>query len=486
MSQVNFTLGTPAINDVPEGEQGGLQWRRVVLLVATYAVLCIASFGSRIAWGQIAEARLRVEYRPRVERGMLELERLSPVDRDDVIRRVQDGFAGVSEPGKLLRRRMVLDAFDHEDQSWISVKAEHPSSSGRTVFLDVKNHDGKVQVGTLGAADRWLQEMELDDVTPKWHSIVSAEELDRLVGDATTVVHEGDNLPKEWRNPLWLRSAYLRHSDASPKRSMNELLRAQQILERRPEPGRVRIMSALPQSTDTFASLFELYRMGLHLTDSSDWRKLQGEMSRLQSDLHRRSETFEMNLGGVAVPVRSLAHHRIETATKDAFVKELLYGTNDYVVLIAHFDDEGLHFPDGTTMTTAELGDIKRDTAPDRTLILISCDAGSVNGPVQSAGETALKNNLALGVIAPPRPVSAAEVPGLLRSYLIQHRSINDVFVTNGNFHHIAENVEAPREEMASLAEGWPILSPGDKSDSGCLGLFAFCPKGRVPAPRER
>jgi hypothetical protein len=315
------------------------------------------------------------------------------------------------------------------------------------VFLDVRNQEGKVQVGTLGAADRWLQDMELEEVTPKWHPIVSAEELDRLVGDATTVVHEGDNLPKEWPNPLRLRSAYLRRSDASPKRTMNELLRAQQILERRPEPGRVRIMSALPQSTGTIDSVFELYRMGLHVTESSNWRKLQGEMSQLQSDLRRTSETVEINVGGVVVQAPSNSHHRIETATKDAFVNELLNGTKDYVVLIAHFDDEGLHFPDGTTMTNAELGEIKRDTAPERTLILISCDAGLVNGPLRSVGEIALKNNLALGVIGPPRPVSAAEVPGLLRSYLIQHRSINDVFVTYGNFNHIAENLEAPREE---------------------------------------
>lgn len=456
MPQGTFTLSVPVCDDVPKGDHGGLRWQRVVLF-ATYAVLCIAGFSSKVAWGQIAEARLRVEYRPQVERGMLELNRLSPRDRDDVIRRVQEGFEGVSDPAKILRRRMVLDAFDHENNNGISVKAEHPSSLGRTVFLDVKNQDGKVQVGTLGAADRWLQEMELEEVKPKWHPIVSAQELDRLVGDdATTVVHEGDNLPKEWPNPLQLRSAYLRHSDASPKRTMNELLHAQQILERRPEPGRVRIMSALPQSTGSIDSLIELYRMGLNVTESSNWRKLQGEMSQLQSDLRRRPETVEINLGGVVGQALSLSHHRIETATKDAFVKELRNGTNDYVVLIAHFDDEGLHFPDGSTLTTAELGGIRRDTAPERTLILISCDAGLVNGPVRSAGEIALKNNLALGVIAPPRPVSAAEVPGLLRSYLLQHRSINDVFVAHGNFHHIASNLEAPREERAFLSSFLP------------------------------
>jgi hypothetical protein len=63
--------------------------------------------------------------------------------------------------------------------------------------------------------------------------------------------------------------------------------------------------------------------------------------------------------------------------------------------------------------------------------------------------EIALKNNLALGVIAPPHPVSAAQVPGLLRSYLIEHKTIYDVFLKDGNLHHMAENLQAPREERA-------------------------------------
>jgi len=257
-------------------------------------------------------------------------------------------------------------------------------------------------------------------------------------------VHNGDSLPEQWGNHHLLGDIYLRNSNASPKETLYEYIRAAEILDRKPQPGKVRILSALPQS----ASHEELRRMGLRITEASGWQGVENQMSQLQLEL------FLYELGSRERPRLDEYHlfssqsHRslsIETATKEKLVEELANGSNDSVVLIAHFDGSKLHFPDGRTMTRDELAAIKRDEAPERNLVLISCEAGSVNEPVESLAEIALRNKLAMNVVAPPQPVSAAPVPDLLRSYLIDGKSIKDVFVTHRNFNNITENLHAPR-----------------------------------------
>jgi hypothetical protein len=86
------------------------------------------------------------------------------------------------------------------------------------------------------------------------------------------------------------------------------------------------------------------------------------------------------------------------------------------------------YFPDGQTLSNAELSAATRADAPERTVILISCDTGAVNGPTQSPGEIVLNNKMALNVVAPPDPVSALQVPGMLRDFLIAGKTIKEAF----------------------------------------------------------
>ncbi len=128
-------------------------------------------------------------------------------------------------------------------------------------------------------------------------------------------------------------------------------------------------------------------------------------------------------------------------------------GTNDYVVLIAHFDDERLHFPGGSTLTLAELTAVQRAEAPQRTVIILSCSAGPVNGRLPSLSETVIKGNMAVNAVAHPEPISAVQVPAMLRDFLITHKSIKEVFSTPG-FQNVTENLERklrPEEQAAYL-----------------------------------
>lgn len=418
---------------------------RILLLVGC-AGLCVGGLTTPVARSQV-EARPHIEYERRVDRGITELRGLSPEDRREVIRRVRDAFLPTNETLQE-RRRIVLDALSRED--WNSSDRIESLSRGRTLFLDFKHDEnGKISVGTRGAADYWLEEMELQSSAPTWHPLASAEELHQLLGDATTVVHQGDNLPEEWRKPLRLRDIYVRRSDTSPKSSWHEYMRAAQILNRPPQVGRVKILSALPQATDLIDSVFELRRMGMDVFESGGWRNVQKQMSQLQDKLRGKSESVLPEPTGKEGEFYRLFtllnHYTIETATKKAFVEDLANGSNDYILLIAHFDGKRLYFPNGDTMTKEEFANIKRESAPERTLVLISCDTGTVNEPVESLGEIALRNKLAMNVVAPARKLSGAEVPDFLRSYLLEGKSINEVFVNQGSFNNISENLQAPR-----------------------------------------
>lgn len=281
----------------------------------------------------------------------------------------------------------------------------------KLLFLEVKKRWTGISVVARASPDFWFLQAgfpEFSHATPS--RVSSAEELDRLIGDATTVIHQGDELPREWQDHLQTNREYLRSSSRSPKQSISEFTEAVQLLDHRAESGKTRILSALPQARNRDDLLRELASMDLQASEVERWQQLQGELERLQAQ----------------------SNFRIEAATKEAFLQELTEGQSDYVVLIAHFADGKLHFPGGETMTTEELGALQRSDAPPRALIFVSCNAGTVNAPLASAGEIALGGRMAQGVVAHPDPVSALQVPDLLREFLIDAKKIRDVFMRRG------------------------------------------------------
>jgi hypothetical protein len=380
----------------------------------------------------------RIGYERRIETGLQELRRFGYEDRQEVVRRFQLG-AGTSLLPE--HRQAWLSAFEKE--GWLAEKHQLRANDhlwgGRTVFLDVKRDKDRVSIVRREAADLWFQEMGFGGAETQSHTLDSRDQIGPLIDGAGTVIHRGDSLPDMWQLHLRTQPFYVRSSSSSPKTTPAEFLRASEILDRRPRPGTLRIMSALPQSTGWVDFPVELHRMGLSVFEASGWSKLRDQMTQLQTEL--RETESKPSSDGEPLIKPLLRHHRIESASKAAFLNELAHGGRDQLMLIAHFEDGELHFPDGDTLSLDELRSVKRETAPDRTLILISCKTGEVNEPVQSLAEIALQNKLALNVIAPPQPVSATDVPNLLRNYLVEQQSIKDVFLTNGNFHNITENL---------------------------------------------
>jgi len=411
------------------------RFQSFVLLMGC-AGLHIGGLTMQLARGQ-AEGRPHIEYQRRIEWGMRQLRELPPADRLEVTQRLRNGFIHTNERSQI-RARIVLEAINREH--WGTSDNDYSLNQGQTVFIHFKHENGRAFVSTRRAADYWLEEMKLESLAPTWHPVESGQDLHHLLGDAGSVVDQSDSLPQEWRNMIQPK-AVLRGSDSSPKKGWYEYTHAAQILDRPPEAGKVRILSALPHATGMIGSFYELYRMGRPVLESERWRNLQKQMDQLQDELRAKQEFVPMKL----MKIRSSSHHKIETATKDAFIQELAHGNKDFVVLIAHFDGKRLHFPDGSTLTKEELSKITRETAPERTLVLISCDTGSVNQSVESLGEIALRNKLALNVIAPAHKVDAEMVPDLLRGYLMQGKSINDMFVKQENFNIISEASQVPR-----------------------------------------
>jgi hypothetical protein len=300
------------------------------------------------------------------------------------------------------------------------------------IFLDVKNRNGQVSVAVRRAEQYlWLRgDIGADPLPQQPQAVSSPAALEKLIGDATTIVHRGDDLPEGWSEALREKSDCLRNSDRSPKTNLLEYIRAAQLLEHRASHGSVRILSALPHETERPQLLRQLDKMNLNRREVDAWQALQREMGKVQAD----------------------SGFNIEVGTRQAFLDELQKGHNDYIVLVAHYADGRIHFPDGQTLSNAELSASTRADAPERTVILISCDTGAVNGPTQSPGEIVLKNKMALNVVAPPDPVSALQVPGMLRDFLIAGKTIKEAFSSLGGFLTIEQPLDPP------FGAGYPTL----------------------------
>ena len=146
---------------------------------------------------------------------------------------------GTTPPGTWSYRR-----FGHQSLlDWVEKKGPEeealPQVERKTIFLDVsKDWRGRTSVTARSDRDWWFKEAglpELGQATKQ--EISSGEELEKIVGDANTVVHQGDDLPKEWTDLLGEKRDYLRHSRRSPKRGLGEYIRAAEILERPAELG---------------------------------------------------------------------------------------------------------------------------------------------------------------------------------------------------------------------------------------------------------
>lgn len=312
----------------------------------------------------------------------------------------------------------------------------------KRIFLDVRKDKGQFWVNARKDGDLWLEQAGLPELANGTKQRISSiEEFEKLLGDSNTVVHQGDDLPEAWTNRLRKDRDYLRHSRRSQREGLGEFVRATELLDRHAEPGKTRIFNALPQASGGLALFGELLRMRLDTKELDGWQQLQRDIGAVQAE----------------------SEIKIEEGTKEAFLEELRKGENDTIVLFAHSEDGAVHFRNGEKLSSAELFAIQREIAPDRNVILNTCEAGKVNGRVQSFSEALLAGNLGLNVIAHPEPLSGADVPEILRELLVNRKTFKEVFVRRRGYLPISENFEkelnAGEEKLVARIVGEDALA---------------------------
>jgi hypothetical protein len=234
----------------------------------------------------------------------------------------------------------------------------------------------------------------------------------------------------------WNSNTAKQISTMSPQTEAGEYIQAPQIRDRRALHESTRILSALPHEPERRALMREPDRMDLDPREVEAWQSLQRELAQVQTD----------------------SGYSVEAGTKEGFLRALRDDKHDYFVFVAHTSDGVIPFPNGETLSMEEMKAVSRAVAPQRTLVLISCNAGEVNGASSSPAEIVLSNKLAVNVIAPPEPVSALVVPGMLRDFLIGRKTIGEAFSRWGDFLTQDERLNQtpqPGPEIAELVPRW-------------------------------
>lgn len=346
---------------------------------------------------------------------------------------VPDGIIGPRTESKLAEvtntqppERSLFMSFVHNDVLKLLREAnsreEPPAQADQNrIFLDVRKDKGRFWVNARKDGDLWLEQAGLPELANgQRQRISSIEEFEKLLGESNTVVHQGDDLPEAWTDRLRKDRAYLRHSRRSHREGLGEFVRAAELLDRHAELGKTRVFNALPQASEDEDLHGELLRMGLNTKELKGWQQLRQDIGAVQA----------------------VSEIKIEEGTKEAFLQELREGEMDTIVLIAHSEDGAVHFRNGETLSAEDLSAIQREIAPDRNLILSTCEAGKVNAPVQSFSEALLAGNLGLNVIAHPEPISGADVPDILRELLVKRKTFREVFVQRRGYVPVSENLD--------------------------------------------
>jgi hypothetical protein len=279
-----------------------------------------------------------------------------------------------------------------------------PTVREDVLYLDVRQAPAGPKVLAWVSVPSMVRAQRLDSGWGDVLQVDSADQLQRLLPSKRVVVSVGDALPTEWETHI--KSAGVRHvlvSDSSPKQSIDAHISAAEPLTRGYDPATTRIFDALPREATL---IDDIESLGLRRDQADGWRKLAEERTAVQSETQQR----------------------LEEPRKSEFLHELRAGTSNVIVLFAHSQYGSIRLLGGESITPEELEAVGRDKAPPRAIVLVSCDAGTVNRQTEAIAEILLRKRLAQVVIAPPGPVSAAGIPDMLRRFLNGDETLDQVF----------------------------------------------------------
>jgi hypothetical protein len=167
-------------------------------------------------------------------------------------------------------------------------------------------------------------------------------------------------------------------------------VRASVAIAARPLSKGTQVLNALPQDI----SIVGLTSMDIPLSQFGSWRRIRQKFNQL--DLH---------------------DYEVTTSPSKAKIKEtLLQDAKDTVILVAHNTNGKIHISgsDGD-ISFEEISQFKRDKAPLRAILLLTCGAGAVNGSSKSLAEIMKANNLATVIYGSPELVDASQAPDILK-----------------------------------------------------------------------
>jgi hypothetical protein len=164
------------------------------------------------------------------------------------------------------------------------------------------------------------------------------------------------------------------------------------------EAENVTAYNALPYETDKIDSLRERLRM-----------RIKGSREKWLAANDRITEA----LGSPGPQGKTITS---SLADKDTVLKDLHEGSSNLVLIFAHSDGKTIYMPgkNGSRVTVQDLRAIARNTAPDRVVVLIACEAGTVNDKTESLAGVILKSKLARTVFAYPGLISPSYVPQVI------------------------------------------------------------------------
>jgi hypothetical protein len=217
--------------------------------------------------------------------------------------------------------------------------------------------------------------------------------------------HHGQLLPREWFQ--FIKNSGRRYvivTPASPNQDFLAAKSAAELGDHSLRPDRTHILSALPLLDGWFPRL-ELYRMGFDSDKERYWNDL---ISRLKAQ---------------PLPVST------ETATKDSIRIELESGNSDFVFVIAHNDGQYVYLPGmwGGKISFDDFRGMRRESAPNRTIVLITCKGGSPSASERQLADIFIENKLARSVFASEDVVDAVNLPSLLKELIGSNRRIRDI-----------------------------------------------------------
>jgi hypothetical protein len=227
--------------------------------------------------------------------------------------------------------------------------------------------------------------------------------------------HHGELLPDNWFHVIKNSGRpYVIVTPDSPNQDFLGAKTAAQLGDQPIHPNAVHIMSALPKLDGWISGYLELHRMNLSLGQRDAWEKLLSNI---------RSQTLPTP---------------IHEASRESLQEELLNGNNDFVFVIAHNDGHFVYLPgSGGPISYDEIRRLQRSDAPNRTVVLVTCNGGTWNESARSLADIFLQNKLAKTVFASQTDVDANDVPDLLRDLLVRRAEIRSTLIKYGYFQFV-------------------------------------------------